>query len=147
MTATGGARLCAVIFALGAAACSSLPGGQAAAGDAMPAPLVAGAPDPVSGRRIIAGRDANCLLCHAIPESGERFMGNLAPSLSGIGARLSAGQLRLRVADMSRLNPQTIMPSYFRSDGLRNVAPEYRGRTILNANQIEDVVAYLQTLQ
>jgi sulfur-oxidizing protein SoxX len=147
MTAIGGARLCAVMFALGAAACTTPKADPPAAVDAIPVPLAAGTADPANGRKIIAGRDANCLLCHAIPESGERFMGNLAPSLSGIGARLTAGQLRLRVADMSRLNPQTIMPAYFRSSGLHNVAAEYRGRTILSAAQVEDVVAYLQSLQ
>lgn len=95
----------------------------------------------------MAGRDANCLLCHAVPESGERFMGNVAPPLSGVGARLSAAQLRLRVVDQSRLNRDTVMPSYYRVSGLNNVAEAYRGKPILTAQQVEDVVAYLQTLR
>lgn len=95
----------------------------------------------------MAGRDANCLLCHAIPESGRRFMGNLAPPLSGIGARLTEAQLRLRVVDMSRLNPKTIMPPYYRLTGLHNVADAYRGKSVLSAQEVEDVVAYLQTLK
>ncbi len=116
-------------------------------GDAIPAPLVQGQGDPAQGRVVMAGRDANCLLCHAVPESGERFMGNVAPPLSGVGARLSAAQLRLRVVDQSRLNRDTVMPSYYRVSGLTRVAEAYRGKPILTAQQIEDVVAYLQTLR
>ena len=93
------------------------------------------------------GRDANCLLCHALPETGVRFMGNLAPPLSGIGARRSPGQLRLRLVDSSRLNPETIMPSYYRIERLNQVAEAYRGKPILTAQQIEDMVAYLATLR
>lgn len=116
-------------------------------GDAIPAPLVSVAGDPVRGREVMTGRDANCLLCHAVPETGARFMGNLAPPLSGIGGKLSAGQLRLRVVDQSRLNRETIMPAYYRIDGLTRVAPDYRGKPVLGAQQIEDVVAYLMTLK
>lgn len=103
--------------------------------------------DAARGRTVMAGRDANCLLCHAVPESGERFMGNVAPPLSGIGSRLSAAQLRLRVVDQSRLNRDTVMPSYYRVTGFSNVAEAYRGKPILTAQQIEDIVAYLQTLR
>lgn len=95
----------------------------------------------------MAGREANCLLCHAVPETGIRFMGDIAPPLSGIGSRLSAGQLRLRIVDQSRLNADTVMPSYYRIEGLVRVAPAYRGKPVLTAQQIEDVVAYLQTLK
>lgn len=116
-------------------------------GDRIPAALVPTPGDPARGRTVMAGRDANCLLCHAVPESGERFMGNVAPPLSGIGARLSAAQLRLRVVDQSRLNRDTVMPSYYRVTGLTRVAEAYRGKPILTAQQIEDVVAYLQTLR
>ncbi|MBX3661335.1 MAG: sulfur oxidation c-type cytochrome SoxX [Burkholderiales bacterium] len=116
-------------------------------GDAIRAPLSAQPADPQRGREILSGRDANCLLCHAVPETGQRFMGNIAPPLSGIGARLSAGQLRLRIVDQSRLNPETVMPSYYKVDGLNRVAAAYRGKPVLSAAQIEDLVAYLQTLK
>ncbi len=116
-------------------------------GDAIPAALAQTPGDASRGRVVMAGRDANCLLCHAVPESGERFMGNVAPPLSGVGARLSAAQLRLRVVDQSRLNRDTVMPSYYRVSGLNNVAEAYRGKPILTAQQVEDVVAYLQTLR
>jgi len=116
-------------------------------GDAIPAPLAAVSGDPLRGREVIAGRDANCLLCHAVPETGVRFMGNIAPPLSGVGARLSEGQLRLRVVDQSRLNPGTVMPSYYKVEGLVRVAPAFRGKPVLTEQQIEDVIAYLKTLK
>ena len=102
--------------------------------------------DAARGRSVVVKPDAGaCLLCHAVP--GERVSGNLAPTLAGVGARLSLGQLRLRVVDSMRLNPDTPMPSYYRMEGLNQVAAAYRGKTILSAQQVEDVVAYLATLQ
>lgn len=115
--------------------------------DAIHAPLGAATGDPVRGREVMTGRDANCLLCHAVPETGIRFMGDIAPPLSGVGGRLSEGQLRLRIVDQSRLNPDTVMPSYYKIDGLVRVASAYRGKPVLTAQQIEDVVAYLKTLK
>lgn len=116
-------------------------------GDAIPASLGSATGDPARGREVMTGRDANCLLCHAVAETGVRFMGDIAPPLSGVGAHLSAGQLRLRIVDQSRLNPDTVMPSYYKVDGLVRVAPAYRGKPVLTAQQIEDVVAYLKTLK
>jgi sulfur-oxidizing protein SoxX len=115
-------------------------------GDAIPAPLTAEHGDPARGKNVVAGRDANCLLCHAAPAMEDRFMGNLAPPLDGVGARYGAGQLRLRIVDSSALNRNSIMPAYFRVTGLNQVAAAYRGQPILSAQQVEDVVAYLQTL-
>lgn len=116
-------------------------------GDAIREALTAAPGDSARGRSIAMGRDANCLLCHAVPETGARFMGNIGPPLSGVGARLSAGQLRLRVVDQSRINRDTVMPAYFRVAGLTRVAATHQGKPILNAQQIEDVVSFLQTLQ
>jgi sulfur-oxidizing protein SoxX len=117
-----------------------------AVGDAIPRPLTAEPGDPVRGRSIVANRDqGGCTLCHEVP--GETRFGNLAPTLSGAGARLSAAQLRLRVADSSRVNPATPMPAYYRIQGLVEVAAAYRGKTILSAQQVEDVVAWLATLK
>jgi len=116
-------------------------------GDAIRGPLAAAPGDAARGREVVLGRDSNCLLCHGVPEPGARAMGNLAPPLGGVGARLSEGQLRLRIVDSMRLNPQTIMPSYYRVDGLNQVAAALRGKPVLTAQQIEDVVAYLLTLR
>jgi sulfur-oxidizing protein SoxX len=110
-------------------------------------PLAAEPGDPARGRTILMGRDGNCLLCHAVPETGAPFMGNLAHSLSGVGARLNAGQLRLRIVDSMRVNPDTLMPSYYRVEGLNQVAAAYQGKPVLTAQQVEDTVAYLLTLR
>jgi sulfur-oxidizing protein SoxX len=104
--------------------------------------------DPARGRAIVANRQVGlCLLCHSGPFPEERFQGNLAPDLRGAGTRWSEGQLRLRIVDSRRVNPETIMPAYHRTDGLVRVAPAWRNRPILSAEQIEDVVAYLTTLR
>ena len=116
--------------------------------DSSSASLTGSAGDPVRGRAIVADRQVGlCLLCHSGPFPEERLQGDLAPSLAGAGARWSQGELRLRIVDPARLNPRTIMPSYYRSEGLERVAPAFRGKTILSAPQIEDVVAYLATLK
>lgn len=88
-----------------------------------------------------------CLLCHAAPIPEERFQGNLAPDLAGTGGRWSVGELRLRLVDPKRLNPDTIMPSYLRTDDLVRVGPAWRDKPILTTSEIEDVVAYLTTLK
>ena len=104
--------------------------------------------DPARGRAIVASRQIGlCLLCHSGPFPEERFQGNLAPTLEGAGARWSEGELRLRIADSSRINPATIMPAYHRTEGLARVAPSWRDKPILSAEQIEDVVAFLTTLR
>ena len=116
--------------------------------DAIPASLTGAPGDPARGRAIVGNRQVGlCLLCHSGPFPEERFQGTLAPDLSGAGARWSEGQLRLRLVDPSRLNPATIMPPYYRLDGLTRVAGAWRGRTVLSPEQIEDVVAYLATLR
>ena len=100
------------------------------------------------GRALILGREsANCVLCHAVPEPGVRFSGNLGPPLGGVSRTFSIAQLRLRVVDNMRLKPMTIMPSYYRIDGFDQVAGAYRSKPILDAEQIEDIVAYLATLK
>jgi L-cysteine S-thiosulfotransferase len=117
-------------------------------GDAIPQPLTSRPGDAARGRAIVANRSVGlCLLCHSGPIPEERFQGTLSPSLAGAGTRWSVGQLRLRIADGARLNPDTIMPPYYRSTGLQRVAKAFEGKTILTAEQIEDVVAYLATLK
>jgi sulfur-oxidizing protein SoxX len=132
----------------GWAAALSLFIGTAAASDSIPSSLTGAAGDAERGRKIVLDRHVGlCLLCHSGPFPEERFQGDLAPDLSGVGARLSAGQIRARIVDASRVNPNTIMPPYYRTDKLQHVAPAYRGKTVLTAEQIEDVVAFLVTLK
>jgi len=120
--------------------------GFEAVGDAIPRPLGAEPGDAARGRSIVVNRDqGGCTLCHEVP--GENSFGNVAPTLSGSGSRFSAAQLRLRVADSTRVKPDTPMPAYYRTEGLTQVAQAYRGKPVLTAQQVEDVVAYLATLR
>lgn len=117
-------------------------------GDAIPAPLGGRIGDPERGRALVLDRArGNCLICHRLPEPDEPFQGTIGPDLAGVGARLDAGQLRLRLVDAGLLNPRTVMPPYFRTEGLRDVAPAFRGRPALTAQEIEDVVAHLASLR
>jgi sulfur-oxidizing protein SoxX len=117
------------------------------AGDAIAASLTGAPGDAARGRALVLNRTSTCILCHSGPFPEEKFQGDLAPDLSGSGARWSEGQLRLRIVDASRLNPATIMPSYYRVDGLMRVGAAWGGKPILSAEQIEDIVAYLTTLR
>ena len=141
------AALAACCVLAGCGTAGEAPRTYAASRDALPEPLTTVPGDATRGREIVVGRDGACLLCHVIPASDERFMGNVGPPLAGIGARFTAAQLRLRVADPRRVNPEAVMPSYYEAYGLSQVALPYRGKTLLTAQQIEDVVAYLATLR
>ncbi|HEY2135222.1 MAG TPA: sulfur oxidation c-type cytochrome SoxX [Xanthobacteraceae bacterium] len=117
-------------------------------GAAIPASLTGAKGDPDRGRAIVLNRQVGlCLLCHSGPFPAERFQGNMAPDLKGAGARWSEGELRLRMVDARKLNPQTIMPPYYVVENMNRVAPAFRGKPILTAEQIEDVVAFLATLR
>jgi sulfur-oxidizing protein SoxX len=118
------------------------------AGDAIPASLTGGQGDAARGRMIVANHNTGlCLLCHSGPFPQDKFQGTMAPDLAGAGARWSEGQLRLRIVDASKFNPQTIMPPFYRVDHLTRVAPAFRGKPVLTAVEVEDVVAYLMTLK
>ena len=116
-------------------------------GDGIPESLTGKPGDPAHGRALVLERTSTCILCHSGPFPETRFQGDLAPNLAGAGNRWSASQLRLRLVDASRLNPATIMPSYYRVDGLLRVGQSWRDKPILSAEQIEDIVAYLTTLR
>jgi sulfur-oxidizing protein SoxX len=116
-------------------------------GDAVPKPLGGLKGDAERGKEIVRDRRVgNCLICHTFPIAGERFQGELGPAMAGVGSRLSEGQIRLRLIDQTRLNPDALMPAYYRIEGLNEVAPEYAGKPVLGAQQIEDVVQYLKSL-
>jgi L-cysteine S-thiosulfotransferase len=140
-----GALLAAAIFALPRAAGAQGLRTYAVVGDAIPQSLTGAPGDAARGRALVLERSSTCILCHSGPFPETRFQGDLAPSLAG--GRWSEGQLRLRLVDASSVNPATIMPSYYRLDGLVRVGPAWRGKPILSAEQIEDMVAYLTSLR
>jgi len=116
--------------------------------DGIPASLTGQVGDPARGRAVVLNRAVSaCLLCHSGPFPEAPFQGTLAPSLAGAGERLSAAQIRLRLVDPTVLDPKSIMPSYYRVEGLNRVGPNWRDKTVLTAEQIEDVVAYLASLR
>jgi sulfur-oxidizing protein SoxX len=121
------------------AGCAALPGGN------EQGPLAPGG-DPVRGREVFIAREAgHCVLCHAAP--GIAQAGNVGPPLGGIGGRLAVGQIRYRVADITRVNPDAVMPAFHRTEGLAREAPAYKGKPVLSAQQVEDVVAWLAELR
>ncbi len=117
----------------------------AAAGDAIDVPLaVAG--DAQRGRAVFLQREqGHCVICHAV--SGAAPAGDVGPALDGIGARLTAAQLRQRVVDITQVKPDAAMPAFHRTEGLQRVAAAYAGKTLLDAQQVEDLVAYLGGLK
>ncbi len=111
------------------------------------APLSTTPGDAERGRAIVTDRQKGlCLLCHSGPFPEVMFQGDLAPSLVGVGARLTAPEIRQRLVDSRALNPDTIMPPYFATDGLVRVGERWSGTTILSAQEVEDVTAFLSTL-
>jgi sulfur-oxidizing protein SoxX len=116
-------------------------------GDAIRERLAPAPGDAARGKAVVVSRDSNCLLCHVVPDSGVRAMGNVGRPLAGVGARLTEAQLRLRVVDSMRLNRDAVMPSYYRVDDFNKVADAWRGKPILTAQEVEDTVAYLLTLR
>ena len=115
---------------------------------AIPEPLTDSPGNPARGRQIVRDMGhATCLICHAMPIPEEPDHGEIGPPLAGVGSRYTPGELRLRLVDPKSINPQTIMPSYYRVDDLYRVWGPYRDRPIYTAQQIEDVVAYLAQLR
>jgi L-cysteine S-thiosulfotransferase len=117
-------------------------------GDSIPLSLDGLSGDAARGRAIVVNRQKGlCLLCHSGPFPEERFQGNLSPSLAGAGSRSSAGQIRLRMVNSELVNKDSIMPAYHRIEPFNRVAPAFNGKPILNAQEIEDVVAFVMTLK
>jgi sulfur-oxidizing protein SoxX len=114
-------------------------------GDTIPMPLTTQPGNAAAGKAVIENSKlGNCLSCHAmaLPDADQ---GNVGPDLHGVGSALSPAQLRLRIVNMKLVDPTTIMPAYYRVDGLNDVAKAYVGKPILTAQQVEDVVAFLAT--
>jgi len=138
---------CSLPLATAAPPHAAEPAAYRVAGDAIPEPLAA-AGDARRGKQLALDRNGGaCVLCHAFSDSGLSVTGTVGPPLDGVGSRFTAGQLRLRIVDSTQVKANAVMPAYYRSEGLNQVAAPYRGRTILSAQQVEDLVAYLGTLR
>lgn len=106
------------------------------------------APDIAAGRAVVLDREGgHCLLCHQIAQLKQGSQGNIAPPLSNAGTRFTRDELRARIANPLAFNPNTVMPAYYLTGHTIDVAPAYQGRTILTAQELDNVVAYLLTLK
>lgn len=115
-------------------------------GDSISASLTGSPGNADAGRAEFVARDGgHCVLCHAIEGLDAEFQGNVGPELTGLGARLSPGQIRYRIVDAQQIWPDTVMPSYYRIGGLSQVGAEFEGEPALSAQQIEDLVAFLSS--
>jgi sulfur-oxidizing protein SoxX len=116
--------------------------------DEIAASLTGKAGDPVNGKKLTINRKkGNCLACHSMPIPEQAFHGNIGPDLKGISSRYSEGELRLRIVNPNVLNSGTIMPAFYRVDGLHRVIKKFAGKPIISAQDVEDIVAYLMTLK
>lgn len=114
----------------------------------IPKSLTGKAGDPTNGRKLAINRKkGNCLACHVMPIPEQQFHGNLGPDLSGVAERYSAGELRLRLVDPKIVNEDTIMPSFYKNTGFTAVLKKFKGKTVISAQDVEDIVAYLKTLK
>lgn len=112
--------------------------------------LTGKAGDPTEGRKVFANRKlGNCLACHALSEQSDQlFHGEVGPSLDGVGGRYPEGLLRTLVINAKKVfSDATVMPGFYTNEQGEHVADKFAGKTILTAEQVEDVVAYLKTLK
>ena len=117
-------------------------------GSSIPDSLTGKAGDPMKGRETaIHRKKGNCLACHALPAPEQPYHGEVGPDLNEVAGRLSEGEIRLRIVNPKYANPGTIMPAFYRTEGLHRVAKKFEGKPMLTAEEVEDVVAYLMTLK
>jgi sulfur-oxidizing protein SoxX len=119
--------------------------GCASPRDALETPL-ASSGDAARGRALFVSREGgHCVLCHAAP--GVAPAGDVGPSLAHVASRLTPGEIRLRIVDITQVNPNAAMPVFHRTEGMARVAAEYVGKPVLDGQQVEDLVAWLATLR
>lgn len=136
-------RLLSLAIAVAATAAVAQVSTYKVEGDGIPKPLTSNPGSAARGKALVAARGAaNCLECHTIRKD-KLDGGTKGPALDGVGAALTAAQLRLTVVDFARVNPKVTMPSFHKSSSL--ISGE--GRPVLSAQEVEDVVAYLGTLR
>ena len=101
-----------------------------------------------NGRKIaIHRKKGNCLACHQLPIPEQAFHGDIGPDLTGVASRYSEGELRLRIVDPKVINEETTMPAFYRKTGFHRSLKKFQGKTIIGAQDVEDIIAYLMTLK
>ena len=116
--------------------------------ETIPASLTGKPGDAANGKKVVIGRKkGNCLACHVMPIPEEQFHGLTGPDLHGVGDRMDEAELRMRIVDPKIIDSDTMMPSFYRTADLHRVLKKFQGKTILSAQEVEDVVAYLMTLK
>lgn len=105
--------------------------------------------DATKGREWFIGRKlGNCLACHENSDAKtESFHGEVGPILDGVADRWSEAELRGIVANAKMTFDGTIMPAFYKDSGYTRLLDKFEGKTILSAQQVEDIVAYLKTLK
>lgn len=111
--------------------------------------LTGQAGDAVEGRKVFANRKlGNCLACHMNSDLSEQsFHGEVGPPMDGVADRWSEAELRAIVTNSKMVFEGTIMPSFYVDSGYERPLEKFAGKSILTAQQVEDVVAYLLTLK
>ncbi len=117
-------------------------------GDGIPKSLTGKPGDAAKGRKIAYNRkQGNCLACHKMPIPEQQFHGEIAPDLQGVAGRVSEAEMRLRIVNPKVINPATFMPAFYRNAGFTRVLKKFKGKSILSAEQVEDLIAYMMTLK
>lgn len=140
----------AIFAATAAAGAETMPGEVKIVDGSVMQSLTGQSGDPAMGREWAAGRKlGNCLACHTNSDLKELpFHGEVGPSLDGVGDRWSAEELRaILVNSKAVFGEATIMPAFYRDSGFYRPAEDFVGKSILSAQQVEDIIAYLLTLK
>ncbi|MEM7547365.1 MAG: c-type cytochrome [Pseudomonadota bacterium] len=108
----------------------------------IPEPLTGLAGNADRGAMLFA--DRGCTACHRAP--GHEDAPRVGPDLSGIADERSAGQIRLMIVNPAIRDPEIAMPAYYAIGQAGQVPDELVGRTRLTSEEVEDLVAWLSTL-
>ena len=117
-------------------------------GDGIPKSLTGKPGNAKKGRSTAINRKkGNCLACHSMPVPEMADHGNIGPNLAGVGSNYTVAELRLRLVSAKTISPDTVMPSYYMKTGFNRVQKKWRGKTVISAQDVEDILAYLVTLK